>query len=130
MGLDSERNKAIIVVEDDAGMRASLLFLLESCGFAVVDYATPDELFAKLDMLQTDCAIIDVHLPGPDGIAVYKTLSTRIPGLRAIFITGQIDDRIRTEAKGVNAVALLEKPFSDEALLDAVGRALGQPTPA
>ncbi|MFZ5791042.1 MAG: response regulator transcription factor [Pseudomonadota bacterium] len=127
-GVDSKRNKTIVVVEDDAGMRASLQFLLESCGYAVAAFATPEALFAELDGfddLETRCAIMDIHLPGPDGFAVYKILSARVPGLPAIFITGQIDDRIRAEAKAVKAVAVLEKPFSDEGLLQAVGRALG-----
>lgn len=122
--LDSKRSKTIVILEDDAGMRASLDFLLESCGFVVEAFATPDELFAGLGALRMDCAIIDIHLPGPDGISVYKTLSARIPDLPAIFITGQIDDQVRAEAKRAKAVALLEKPFLDQTLLDAVGRAL------
>lgn len=124
----SRQNEVIVVVEDDAGMRASLQFLLESCGcscgYAVAAFATPEELFAGLDGLRIRCAIMDIHLPGPDGFAVYKALSARVPSLPAIFVTGQIDDRIRAEAKAVKAVALLEKPFSDDALLQAVSRAL------
>jgi two-component system response regulator FixJ len=128
--LKSTENKAIVVVEDDAGMRSSLRFLLESCGFAVTAFASPADLFKDLDSVQTDCAILDIHLPGPDGIEVYKSLKARIPGLPAVFITGHLDDKIRAEAKVQKAVALLEKPFSDEALLDAVGRALSGLLPA
>ncbi len=128
--MERKGNKAVLVVEDDAGMRASLQFLLESCGYTVAAFDRPDEMFACLDALRADCAILDIHLPGPDGVATYRILNARAPGIPAIFITGQIDDRIRAEAKSVNAVAVLEKPFSDQALLDAVGRALREPTPA
>jgi two-component system response regulator FixJ len=123
-GLDARVNNTIVVVEDDAGMRASLQFLLESYGFDVTAFGAPDELFAGFNGLRPACAVLDVHLPGSDGIAVYEALVGRFPDLKAIFITGQIDDQIRADARRVKAVAVLEKPFSDEALLDSVGRAL------
>lgn len=128
--LDSNRSKAILVVDDDSGMRASLHFLLASCGFEVLDFASPDELFTSLDGAQLDCAVFDVHLPGIDGIEAYRRLKALRPGLPAIFITGQVDDQMRAEAKDVDAVALLEKPFSDDVLLDAVERALKHTDPA
>ena len=106
-------------------MRGSLEFLLESHGFAVAAFAAPDEMVGNIGGLNTGCAIFDVHLPGTDGLAVYEGLKARGQKLPAIFITGQIDDQIRADAKRLKAVALLEKPFSDEALLGAVGRALG-----
>src|SRR5690606_41134839 len=59
-------------------------------------------------------------------IAVYEALIRLFPNLKAIFITGQIDDRIRADAERVGAVDLLEKPFTDEALLESVDRALAQ----
>lgn len=119
-----KNHKVIVVVEDDAGMRNSLEFLLESHGFDVAAFATPEDMLARFDALDTGCAIFDVHLPGPDGLSVYERLSPGEHRPPAIFITGQIDDQIRAAAKRLSAIALLEKPFTDEALLDAVGRAL------
>jgi len=115
--------KVIVVVEDDPGMRGSLEFLLESHGFTVTAFATPEEMLARLDGIPLGCAIFDVHLPGPDGISVYESLKNTGRKLPAVFITGRADDQIRADAKRLKAIALLEKPFSDEALLDAVGRA-------
>jgi two-component system response regulator FixJ len=117
-------HKLIVVVEDDPGMRSSLEFLLESHGFDVAAFASPDDMLARVGSLNTGCAIFDVHLPGTDGLSVYQGLRSGGSKLPAIFITGQIDDHIRADARRLKAVALLEKPFSDEALLDAVGRAL------
>jgi two-component system response regulator FixJ len=111
-------------------MRGSLEFLLESHGFAVVAFASAEAMVKGLNGLETGCAIFDVHLPGPDGISFYKSLKAQGRKLPAIFITGRADDRIRADAKRLNAVALLEKPFSDEALLDAVGRAFSAPAKA
>jgi two-component system, LuxR family, response regulator FixJ len=128
--LSHNGHKVIVVVEDDPGMRSSLEFLLESHGFAVAAFAAPDEMVERIGRLNTGCAIFDVHLPGPDGLAVYEGLKARGHRLPAIFITGQIDDQIRADARRLKAVALLEKPFSDDALLNAVGRALGMATAA
>ena len=102
----------------------SLQFLLESYGFKVVGFDSPDALFATPTTLVTDCAIIDIHLPGVEGTAVYARLSQHLPGLPVIFITGQIDDHIRAASGEMSAVALLEKPFSDQSLLDAVDQAM------
>jgi FixJ family two-component response regulator len=123
-------HKVIVIVEDDAGMRSSLEFLLESHGFGVVAFASPDAMLARIGGLDTGCAIFDVHLPGTDGIQTYQGLKACGSKLPVIFITGQIDDQIRADTRRLKAVALLEKPFSDEALLSAVGRAFAAPAAA
>lgn len=120
-------HKVIVVVEDDPGMRSSLEFLLESHGFRVAAFAAPDDMLARIKALDTGCAIFDVHLQGRDGIEIYEEMKARGEALPAIFITGHIDGQIRANARRLKAIALLEKPFSDEALLDAVGRALAAP---
>ena len=122
--------KVIVVVEDDPGMRSSLEFLLESHGFRVAAFAAPEDMLKKIGALDTGCAIFDVHLPGKDGLELYEGMRARGDVLPAIFITGQIDDQIRANARRLKAIALLEKPFSDAALLDAVGRALTGPAAA
>jgi two-component system response regulator FixJ len=114
----------IVVIEDDPGMRGSLEFLLESHGFAVAAFATPEAVLEKFPSLATKCAILDIHLPGVDGMALYEKLIAQRAEYPAIFITGRIDERTRTESRRLGAVALLEKPFSDSALLDAVYRAI------
>jgi two-component system response regulator FixJ len=123
-------HKVIVVVEDDPGMRRSLEFLLESHGFAVAAFAAPEEMLKQIGTIDTGCAIFDVHLPGQDGIEFYGGMRAHSRALPAIFITGQIDDQIRADARRLEAVALLEKPFSDAALLEAVGRALASPAAA
>ncbi len=120
-------HKVIVVVEDDPGMRSSLEFLLESHGFAVAAFPTPEDMLKRRDTLDAGCAIFDVHLPGKDGIELYEGMRAGGDALPAIFITGQIDDQIRANARRLKAIALLEKPFSDDALLGAVGRALDTP---
>jgi len=105
-------------------MRGSLEFLLESHDFKVAAFATSEEMLAKLPQIDTGCAILDIHLPGPDGLAVCERLAAAGRKVPTIFITGQPDARIRAESKRLGAIALLEKPFSDELLLGAVERAL------
>lgn len=120
-------HRVIVIVEDDAGMRNSLEFLLESHEFAVTAFARSEDMVARLPHLDAGCAILDIHLPGLDGLAVCERLAAQGRSMPVIFITGQIDGRIRAEAERLGAVALLEKPFSDQSLLDAVQRALLAP---
>lgn len=115
----------IVLVDDDPGMRVSMRFLLESCGYEVAAYADPVAMFADLGAdappwAMPTCAIIDVHLGNADGLAVGRALRGVRPDLSTIFVTGRADPRIRAGAAELGAVALLEKPFPDAALLDAV----------
>lgn len=100
-------------------------FLLEACGYRVASYADPVGMFADLDVGAPACAIIDVHLADADGLAVGRTLRGARPDLPTIFVTGRADARIRAQAAELGAVAVLEKPFPDAALLDAVRLGLG-----
>jgi len=118
------KQQTIVIVEDDAGMRDSLGFLLETHGFDVAAFASPEEFLAGFDGLDAGCVIFDIHLPGTDGLALYERLRMQGRGVPPIFITGRIDDQIRADASDLGAIALLEKPFSDDALLAAVAIAL------
>jgi two-component system, LuxR family, response regulator FixJ len=125
-----QNHKVIVVVEDDEGMRGSLEFLLESHGFDVAAFGRSEDMLAKLPQLDTGCAILDIHLPGKDGLAVYEHSVLQREKVPAIFITGQVDERIRAESRRLKAIALLEKPFSDQLLIHAVERALHLPQAA
>jgi FixJ family two-component response regulator len=120
----AESAEVIVIVDDDAGARSSLEFLLESYGFECATFDSAEELLARYDGLNTRCGIFDVHLGAANGIDVYSALTARGRPLSAIFVSGHIDEKTRAEAARVNAVALLAKPFSDDALIDAVHRGL------
>lgn len=110
----------IVLIDDDPGMRVSMQFLLEACGYDVASYADPCGLLADLGAETPSCAIIDIHLARGDGLDACRSLRDRRPDLPTIFVTGRVDQRIRAGAAELGAVALLEKPFADEALLEAV----------
>lgn len=120
----------IVLIDDDPGMRVSMQFLLEACGYDVASYADPSGLFADLKHETPSCAIIDIHLGRSDGITIGRTLRAMRPDLPTIFVTGRIDPRIRAGAAELGAVAVLEKPFADNALLDAVRAGLETAAPA
>ena len=125
--MHQRKQQIIFVVEDDAGMRDSLGFLLETHGFEVAAFGSPEEFLAEFAEIDAGCVIFDVHLPGTDGLALYERLLSQGRSGPAIFITGRIDDQIRNQAANLDAIALLEKPFSDDALLAAVTLALEAP---
>lgn len=110
----------IVLLDDDPGMRVSMQFLLEACGYDVASYDEPSGLFAGLGRDTPACAIIDIHLAKACGLEIGQTLRAMRPDLPTIFVTGRADQRIRDGAAELGAVALLEKPFADDALLDAI----------
>lgn len=116
----------IVLLDDDPGMRSSLHFLLQAHGYGVTDYADPACLFGDLARTSPACAIIDIHLADTDGLVVGRSLHEIRPDLPVIFITGRADQRIRDGATNLGAVTLLEKPFTDAALLEAVQRGIAR----
>ena len=119
------KSKPVIqVVEDDAAVRASLVFLLESCGFGVHCYGSAEELLADNNTL-VDCLLLDYHLPGMTGVDLVDRLHARKSSPPIVMITGRIDAAIRRQAADSGAQSVIEKPFEDETLLDAIARAMG-----
>jgi FixJ family two-component response regulator len=84
------------------------------------------EDYLDAEACQPGCLILDVRLPGLSGLELYAELRRRGLAHPAVFITGFDDPRLRDEALAAGAVAFLQKPFQEEALLDAVARALGR----
>lgn len=113
--------RVIMLLDDDPGMRVSLRFLLEICGYTVADYADPAPLLHDLGAMAPACAIIDAHLSGADGVAVGRAALDLRPDLRIVLITGHVDRRILAAAAELGKAAVLEKPFSEAALLEAIG---------
>ena len=116
----------IAVVDDDASVRESLESLIRSVGYAVKVFASAEEFLNSPRLLETNCLILDVRLPGVDGLELHRQLLAENHKIPVIFITAHAsDDHSRAQALRNGAVDYLIKPFSEESLLDAVDVALG-----
>lgn len=115
----------VSVVDDDESVREALTGLLRSAGFGAEGYASAEVFLRSGRLDDTECLILDVRMPGMGGIELEQHLTETGHDIPVIFITAHGDDHTRAQALGVNVVDFLTKPFSDEALLEAIDRALG-----
>lgn len=115
---------AVHVVDDDAGVRDSLGFLLESAGFTVRTYESAADFLAVAPRLGSGCVLTDVRMPGMDGLALQRRLAGLGGTLAVVVMTGHADVPIAVEALKAGARDFLEKPFDDERLLSVVREAL------
>ena len=123
-GASPEKSR-IAVVDDDESVREALKGLLRSAGFGAEGYASAEDFLRSGRLDDTECLILDVRMPGMGGIELQRQLALAGHDIPVIFITAHGDDSTRAQALGANVVDFLTKPFSDEALLEAIGRALG-----
>jgi DNA-binding response OmpR family regulator len=104
----SERRPRIVIVEDDSSLLGALTFALEADGFRVDAHASAETVLAA--DAEPDCLVIDLRLPGIDGLALIARLRERGIGAPAILITTNPDDRVRTAAAAAGAT-IVEKPL-------------------
>jgi FixJ family two-component response regulator len=115
----------VAVVDDDDSVRDSLGSLFRSVGFAAHEFASAAAFLQSDDLPGADCVILDVRMPGMDGLELQRRLVASHPDVPVIFMTAHDDARTRSQALSGGAVGYLIKPFSEEALLGAVRAALG-----
>jgi FixJ family two-component response regulator len=123
-GVDLKRESRVFVVDDDQSVRKSLVNLLESEDYIVRDYASAAEYLARQPFPGPSCLILDVLMPGLDGFTLHSQLMERDGSEEVIFISGYGDIPMGVQAMKNGAVDFLPKPFSDEAMLQAVFQAL------
>jgi two-component system, LuxR family, response regulator FixJ len=117
----------VLVVDDDAAVRAALKFALEVEGFRVRLYDGPEALLADPDLPERACLVIDYRMPGIDGIELVRRLRERQVALPALLISGRVNKQLRGLAERSGLAGVLEKPLSDAALVDSIRSALGPP---
>ncbi|MGV8985889.1 MAG: response regulator transcription factor [Cypionkella sp.] len=114
----------ILVVDDDASVRAALVNLLSSVDFIVEAFATPKEFLESSDPGSANCLILDVRLPMASGFDLQAALAEAGIHAPVIFVTGHGDIPMSVRAMKAGAVDFLAKPFRDQDLLDAVATAV------
>jgi EAL domain-containing protein (putative c-di-GMP-specific phosphodiesterase class I)/ActR/RegA family two-component response regulator len=115
----------VVVVDDDASVRRSLARLLRGGGLATEAFGSGEALLEALDALEPRCAVIDVQLPGMDGLDLQRALRARRPDLPVLLITAHEAPEIRRRGLAAGALGFLLKPFSRGDLLDPVLAAVG-----
>ena len=116
----------ISVVDDDESVRESLEGLLKSMGFRVEAFALAMDFLNSQALEATDCLILDVRMPGMSGPELQRKLIASQHSIPIVFITAHGDEAVRARVLGDGAVDCLLKPFTEDALLNAVHAALGE----
>lgn len=118
------RAGVVYVVDDDASVREALSSLIRSVGLEVDVFGTADQFLARERAAEPACLVLDVRLPGADGLALQRELAGNERVIPIVFITGHGDIRMSVHAMKAGAVEFLQKPFQDQELLDAIAQAL------
>jgi FixJ family two-component response regulator len=114
----------VFVVDDDAGVRASIQGLLKSARLRCFSFETAEEFLRNKLPDGPCCLVLDVSLPGVNGLDFQRQLSDTGIQIPIIFITGHGDIPMTVKAMKSGAVEFLTKPFQDRDLLDAIRQAL------
>ena len=118
------QSKRIVVVDNDARVRAALANLLKAAGYEVDCHASAESFLASGGLSSTDCLLLDVRMPGMSGEELQQHLDRVGVGIPIVFITGQAATGVRIGPLSARRVEVLEKPFTDDELIGAIERAL------
>ena len=110
----------VAVVDDDESVRMALASLLRSVGFAVLLFASAEELLHRQNLPSIGCLILDWRMPGMDGLQLQKHLDANGWRIPTIFLTAHRSEEGRVQALTRGAIAFLHKPVDAEVLLNAV----------
>ena len=113
----------VFVLDDDAAVRASIQGLLQSVGLRSESFGTAQEFLRGKRPEGPSCLVLDVRLPGVNGLDFQRDLTDKGFRIPIIFITGHGDIPMTVKAMKSGAVEFLTKPFRDQDLLDAINQA-------
>ena len=114
----------IVIVDDDESVRTALESLLKSMRLPAEGFASAEDFLHSTQVYDSACLILDVHMPGMDGLELQRQLAEHECRVPIIFITAYDDEDVRQQVLQAGAVDFLSKPFAEEDLLNAVHTAL------
>jgi FixJ family two-component response regulator len=114
----------VAIVDDDVSMRAAISFVLQLHGLRTQSFASAEAFLDSATDRETACIVLDVRLPGIDGLELQHRLSRVPDSPPVIVISAHADDRAKAQALGAGAVAFLPKPFTEDQLVHTIDAAL------
>jgi two-component system response regulator FixJ len=118
-----ESNRLIYLVDDDEAIRRSASFMLRTSGYLVKTYDSGVAFLEAAKEVAPGCILLDVRMPGMDGLEVQQALKERNVLLPVVVMTGHGDVSVAVQAMKAGAVDFIEKPFEKAVLLSAIEQA-------
>ena len=124
--MSSEEMRLVHVVDDDEAIRRSVGFALKTSGFQVRSYESGAEILKPAPNLETGCILLDIRMPGMDGLEVQEALKSKGVGFPIIIMTGHGDVSLAVKAMKAGAIDFIEKPFQKAVLLSAIEQGMSR----
>jgi FixJ family two-component response regulator len=122
--MSATANGIVFIIDDDAGVRSAIEGLLKSVGLRSKSFGTAQEFLTSDRRYEPSCLVLDIRLPGINGLDFQRQLADSGIHIPIVFITGHGDIPMTVRAMKSGAVEFLTKPFRDQDLLDAIYQAL------
>ena len=114
----------VAIVDDDELFRRSIERLVRSAGFNVATFASAEDFLDSADLDRATCAILDMRLPGMNGLDLQQRLIARPTPMPIVFVSAHEEAMTLAYAMRAGAIAFLKKPFDNSTLLDALSRSI------
>ena len=118
--MSDEELRLVHLVDDDEAIRRSVGFMLKTSGYHVRSYESGVELLKGAPNLEPGCILLDIRMPGMDGLGVQAALKDKGVSLPVIIMTGHGDVSLAVQAMKAGSVDFIEKPFEKAVLLSAI----------
>jgi two-component system response regulator FixJ len=122
--MERDTKPVVHIVDDDLGMRKSLVMLLESSSLSAIGYSSGEEFLAESNATHPACMVLDLRMVGMSGLELLQILRTRKNDLPVILISAHADVPTTVRGMQLGAVTLLQKPVEPSVLLDAIQKSL------
>lgn len=122
----SESKPTVFIVDDDSAVLKALRLLVKSLRMNVETYLSAQEFLDSYDPARPGCLVLDVRMPGISGLELQEKLRQRNISIPVIIMTGYGEVAVAVEAMKKDAMEFLEKPISDQVLLDRIQKAIAK----
>jgi len=118
----ADEPRLVAVVDDDASVRQSTCRLIRSFGYRAEAFGSGEEFLSSPSAAETACLVLDVRMPGMDGLKVQRLLAERDARIPIVFLTGRASDDEERRARSAGAVEFLRKPVGKATVLQVLER--------
>jgi len=122
----NDHEPTVFIVDDDTAMLKSLSLLIKSVGLKAETYLSAQHFLDSYDPARAGCLVLDIRMPGMSGLELQDTLRKRDIKIPVIIITGHADVPVAVQTLKKGATDFLEKPFSDQVLLEQIRNAISK----